>query len=155
MIVFDFDGVLTTNEVIVHEDGTESVICNRSDGLGISLLNKMNIPMLIISSEKNPVVSKRADKLGVPVIQGIENKKEALLEFLNNKDIDLQNTVYVGNDLNDLDCIELVGLSVAPSDAHPRIKSVVNIVLLLPGGRGAVNELATYIVQRIRGRAGQ
>ena len=62
-IVFDFDGVFTNNRVIVSEDGKESVICNRSDGIGLEMLRSLGIPMTIISTEKNPVVAQRATKL--------------------------------------------------------------------------------------------
>ena len=74
-VVFDFDGVFTNNKVIVSEEGRESVICNRSDGIGIEKLRKLNIPMIIISTEQNPVVSMRADKLKLPVKHGVKNKK--------------------------------------------------------------------------------
>ena len=147
-IVFDFDGVFTNNEVIIHEDGTESVICNRSDGLGISLLHDISIPMLIISTEENPVVSERAKKLKIPVVQGIKYKEKVLLELLTRKNIDLQNVIYVGNDLNDLNCMKLVGTSIVTSDAHTSVKSIADIVLLKSGGKGAVRELVDYIIMK-------
>lgn len=148
MIFFDFDGVFTNNEVIVHEDGTESVICDRSDGLGISLLHEMNIPLMIISTEENRVVSERAKKLGIPVKQGVKNKKATLIEITENRGIDLQNIIYVGNDLNDLECMELAGTSVIPADADPSVRSAAGIILSKPGGKGAVRELAGYILQK-------
>lgn len=64
-IVFDFDGVFTDNSVIVSQDGTESVICSRSDGLGLSKLRALGIPCTVISTETNPVVSKRCEKLRI------------------------------------------------------------------------------------------
>ena len=73
-IVFDFDGVFTDNRVIVSENGKESVICNRADGLGLEMLRILDIPMTIISTEKNLVVSSRAKKLKIPVVHGVKNK---------------------------------------------------------------------------------
>ena len=74
IIFYDFDGVMTNNKVSLSEDGKESVIVNRSDGLAISYFKKMNIKQFIISSETNPVVSKRAKKLKINAVQGIEKK---------------------------------------------------------------------------------
>ena len=74
-IIFDFDGVFTDNRVIVNGDGEESVICNRSDGLGISIIKRTGIPLLVLSTEKNPVVTKRCEKLGISCFQNLENKK--------------------------------------------------------------------------------
>ena len=72
-IIFDFDGVFTDNRVIVNENGQESVICNRSDGLGISAIKKYGISLLVLSKEKNPVVQKRCEKMEVPFVQEIDD----------------------------------------------------------------------------------
>ncbi len=73
-IVFDFDGVFTDNRVIISEDGKESVICNRSDGIGLEIIRNLEIPMKIISTEKNPVVTIRAKKLKLYVEYIVEIK---------------------------------------------------------------------------------
>ena len=75
LFVYDFDGVMTDNKVYVDQDGKETVQVNRGDGLGISEIKKLGIEQIIISTEKNPVVVKRAEKLGIGCMQGIENKK--------------------------------------------------------------------------------
>ena len=85
--------------------------------------------MIIISTEENAVVRRRAEKLKIPVVHGVRDKKSVLLEIIDEKGLNLENVIYVGNDMNDLDCIDIVGTSVAPADAHPAIKSVVDIVL--------------------------
>ncbi|MEY2940072.1 MAG: hypothetical protein RIS58_1059, partial [Actinomycetota bacterium] len=77
-IVFDFDGVFTDNKVIVSQDGSEFVVCDRGDGMGITLLKEIGIRMMILSKEKNPVVSARGSKLGIEVIQGCDDKLPAL-----------------------------------------------------------------------------
>src|SRR5947207_3214111 len=105
LVVFDFDGVFTDNRVIVAEDGKESVVCDRSDGLGLNMLRERGIEMVIISTEVNPVVQMRAKKLKLPCISGCEDKLEALNAILKEKKISLGETAYIGNDINDLPCL--------------------------------------------------
>jgi len=147
-IVMDFDGVFTDNRVIVMQDGTEAVICDRSDGWGISRLRELGIPMVVISTEANPVVDARCRKLGLECIHGVSDKREVLEQWLRKRSISAENVVYVGNDVNDLQCMRLVGCAVAPDDAHPDIRRVAHIVLQSSGGRGALRELAELILQK-------
>jgi len=79
-IAFDFNGVFTDNRVYVMQNGEEAVVCDRSDGMGISMLRKAGIPLVIISTEKNPVVAVRGIKLNLDVLQGIEHKLSKLSE---------------------------------------------------------------------------
>jgi YrbI family 3-deoxy-D-manno-octulosonate 8-phosphate phosphatase len=81
IIYYDFDGVMTDNKVYADQNGNEMVQVNRADGLGIAEIKKLGIKQIIISTEKNPVVSARANKLGIPCLQGIENKKDALINY--------------------------------------------------------------------------
>jgi YrbI family 3-deoxy-D-manno-octulosonate 8-phosphate phosphatase len=148
-IIFDFDGVFTDNRVIVFEDGREAVICNRSDGLGISLLKKTNIPMLVLSTEKNSVVKTRCDKLGLECTQGIDNKLSYLKNWLNQKNILLSNVIFIGNDINDLECLSSVGCGIAVADAYPEVLSVAKIVLKRSGGHGAIRELAELVIKEV------
>jgi len=147
-VVFDFDGVFTDNRAIVLEDGSEAVTVNRGDGMGIKWLKETNIPILILSTEPNPVVRARAQKLGLPVIHGVERKWQILLDWLNERDLQPTQVVYVGNDLNDLECMNNVGCAVAVADAVPEILKQVDIVLHKKGGRGAVREICDLILQR-------
>lgn len=144
-IIFDFDGVMTDNRVAVSEDGKEAVFCNRSDGLGIDLLKKRGIPMLVISLERNPVVAARCRKLGIECMQGIERKDEALCRWLAEHGLRAARTVYLGNDINDLACMRLVGFPVAVGDAYAPVKAIARWVLTRHGGHGAVRELADAI----------
>lgn len=146
-VVFDFDGVFTNNRVIVREDGNESVICNRSDGLGIERLRKLNIPMVIISTEQNPVVSMRAKKLKLPEKHGVKNKKIELEKFASSVNVKLKNIVFIGNDINDLECMNSVGFPIAVADAFEEIKEVSIYTLTRNGGDGAVREFCDLIYQ--------
>ena len=146
LIVYDFDGVMTDNRVIVFEDGTEAVVVSRADGLGVALLRSLNIPQLILSTERNPVVRARAAKLGLEVIASCKDKKHTLMKFCEQSDYDLQKVVYVGNDLNDLEVMKIVGFPIAPADAHPDIRSISKLVMNAKGGKGVVRELSDTIV---------
>jgi YrbI family 3-deoxy-D-manno-octulosonate 8-phosphate phosphatase len=145
-LVLDFDGVLTDNRVIVLEDGREAVSCDRGDGLGLTLLRNTKVRTLILSKEQNPVVSARARKLKIECLQGIDDKRTALLDWLTKNGLTASATVYVGNDVNDLECMRLVGCAVCPSDGHPEALKAAAHVLTQPGGRGAVRELCDAIL---------
>lgn len=144
-IVFDFDGVMTDNRVLVFQDKSEAVLCNRADGLGIAMLHACGIPMLVLSTEKNPVVAARCHKLGLECLQGIDTKEEALATWLAERGYAPARTIYVGNDCNDLGCLRLVGCPVVVSDAHEDTKAVAQMILSRPGGKGAVRELADIV----------
>ena len=136
----DFDGVLTDNLVYVDQDGKESVRCSRADGLAFDALRKMEIPTIIFSTERSPIVAARAAKLQVPAIHGVESKRGALIDLATEKNWDLARLAYIGNDLNDLHALALCGYRVCPSDAHPRVVEACTMQLRSRGGEGAVRE---------------
>jgi YrbI family 3-deoxy-D-manno-octulosonate 8-phosphate phosphatase len=148
LIVFDFDGVFTDNKVFVDENGTESVVCDRRDGLGIAMLRALAFPMIIVSTEENKVVSARAKKLKLVAYQGCANKREFVLQYLREKHLQATNTFYVGNDTNDLEAMAVCGYGVAPSDAHPKILAIADKTLRSSGGHGAVREFAEFIIEK-------
>ena len=142
----DFDGVLTDDRVTVSEGGEESVVCSRSDGMGIELLRKAGLPMTVISKEKNKVVAARCEKLKVPCSHGIEDKLPLMQRWLADNGIAPEDAIYVGNDINDLPCMAHVGCAVAPGDAHRSAIEAADIVLTRPGGQGAIRELADLLL---------
>ncbi|WP_150126853.1 acylneuraminate cytidylyltransferase [Sphingomonas panacis] len=144
-LVMDFDGVLTDDRVFVSETGAESVVCSRRDGMGIERLRKAGLPMLVISKETNPVVAARCRKLRLPYHHGVEGKLAVLQAWLAETTIDPAETLYVGNDINDLECMAAVGCAVAPQDAHPRALAAAALVLDADGGRGAIRLLADLL----------
>ena len=148
LIVYDFDGVMTNNIVYIDQNGNEMVQVNRADGLSISEIKKLGIKQIIISTEKNPVVSARAIKLGIPCLQGIENKKDVLLVYCQKNDIDLNHVAYIGNDINDKNAMEISGLTFCPSDAHESIKAISDHILETKGGSGVIRELLDLLKQR-------
>ncbi|MEP0806678.1 MAG: acylneuraminate cytidylyltransferase [Chloroflexota bacterium] len=151
LIVFDFDGVFTDNRVWTDQDGRESVAASRSDSIRFGELRAKGVELLILSSEPNPVVTARAKKIGVEVIQGIglQDKGRVMREVLERKKVKAENVVYVGNDLNDLPCFEVAGWAVAVADAYPEVIRAADYVLNRPGGHGAVRELCDIILKNI------
>jgi YrbI family 3-deoxy-D-manno-octulosonate 8-phosphate phosphatase len=150
LIVMDFDGVLTDNRVWVDDTGREAVAAFRSDSLGLALLRgRSGIEPLVISMETNPVVTARCRKMNVPVLQGITHKAEALLKLLAEKNIDPAEVVYLGNDVNDLECFPVAGYAVAPSDAEPEVQMAADMVLTRKGGHGAVREMCDLLMEKI------
>jgi len=146
LLVFDFDGVFTDNRVYVSQDGSESVLCWRSDGLGLSKVKQFGIPVWVISTERNPVVSARCNKLQIDCIPGCEDKLAALKDIARQHGCLLKETAFVGNDINDQSCLEAVGLPIVVADAHPDVVNCALYTTLNPGGRGAVREICDLIV---------
>jgi N-acylneuraminate cytidylyltransferase len=149
LVVFDFDGVITDNQVWTDEDGHEQVSSNRSDSLGLSMLMaQKKIELMILSREVSPVVAARARKIRLPVMQSVLDKGAALKTLLDEKGIDPGQVIFMGNDVNDLPCLPLVGCFVAPSDAHPEVLRRADLVTKALGGRGAIRELCDILLKR-------
>lgn len=156
LVVFDFDGVMTDNAVLVFADGTEAVRCWRGDGLGLRALRESGVDAFVLSTEVHPVVQARCRKLGVECAQGCEDKPSALKELVRARGIALEEVAYVGNDVNDLGCLELVGLPIVVQDAHHSVAAAARWRTTLPGGHGAVREVCDAIAQaRAAGRPGR
>ncbi|HNF36829.1 MAG TPA: acylneuraminate cytidylyltransferase [Anaerolineales bacterium] len=151
MIICDFDGVVTDNLVITDQDGRELVTASRSDSMHIKKLREMGVEVMILSSEPNPVVLARAKKMGVEAIHnvGMQDKGRVMREVLAQKNVEAQNVVYVGNDLNDLPCFEIAGWSVAVADAYPEVIRAADHVLTKTGGHGAIRELCEIVLKQL------
>ncbi len=151
-IIYDFDGVFTDNSVYVDSNSNEFVRCNRGDGLGLNLLNsflrykKLDIDQFILSTEVNPVVQSRADKLGLQCYQGISNKLEFVVNNLSFGQEDKISTLFLCNDLNDLELMRYAGHSVVPSDAHNLVKQEASVVLESKGGDGFLREFVEEFI---------
>jgi len=145
LICYDFDGVMTDNRALMTEDGREAVWVHRGDGLAIEMIKHLGVPQVIVSKERNPVVAARAQKLGIPVMQGVDDKLTILTDYARAHDLALENTVYVGNDINDVAAMRAVGHPVAPADAHPKVLAIAHIVTTARGGHGVIRELFDLI----------
>ncbi|MGO1973443.1 MAG: cytidylyltransferase domain-containing protein [Propionibacteriaceae bacterium] len=145
-VITDFDGVHTPDTAYVDETGRESVRVSRSDGLGVGLLRRAAVPFLILSKERNPVVTARAAKLGVEVLQGVDDKETAVRGWIAEHGLDPARVAYVGNDINDLPALGVVGWPVAVPESHPDVLARARIVLTRRGGEGAVRELCERVL---------
>lgn len=145
-VVLDFDGTQTDDRVLIDSDGRETVAVHRGDGLGIAALRKAGVPLLILSTEQNPVVAARAHKLRVPVLHGIDRKDLALKQWCDEQSIAPERVLYVGNDVNDLPCFALAGWPVAVASAHDSVRAAARAVTTTPGGFGAIREIAAWLL---------
>jgi YrbI family 3-deoxy-D-manno-octulosonate 8-phosphate phosphatase len=146
-VITDFDGVHTDDLVTVAQDGWESVRVSRADGLGVERLRSVGIPLLIVSKEVNPVVQARAAKLGVELLHSVDDKRRAVGKWLTTRQIPADRAAYLGNDVNDLGAMGLVGWPVAVADAHSAVQQAARLVLTRPGGNGAVRELCDLVIE--------
>lgn len=150
LVVFDFDGVFTDNSVYVFEDGREAVRCSRLDGIGLAKLTKLGINTMILSSEKNQAIPKRAEKLKIEYIHGSEDKLKDLRSVIDRKGFALSQVAFVGNDINDEDCLKAVGLPITVADAHPDVINLGKYITKINGGYGAVREVCDWFVSSLK-----
>jgi N-acylneuraminate cytidylyltransferase len=150
-VVFDFDGVMTDDAVWTSADGSESVRCSRLDGQGVDRARHAGLRMFILSSEKNAVVRARGEKLGVEVVHGTGafRKADVLSQWLAAEHIDPHDIVFMGNDLNDVDCMRLAGFAIAPANASADAKAAADMVTSASGGDGAVREALEFIACKL------
>ncbi len=141
VICFDFDGVFTDNKVYTDQFGHEMVCCNRSDGIGISNLKELGIKVYVVSTEKNQVVSVRCSKLKIDCFQAVEDKAKMLIKISNDLSIPLDKFAFVGNDVNDLPALKIVGMPIAVADSNPTIFDFCSYKTKSKGGCGAVREI--------------
>jgi YrbI family 3-deoxy-D-manno-octulosonate 8-phosphate phosphatase len=145
LVVFDFDGVFTNNRVVVSEDGSESVVCNRSDGIGLRRLEEIKVQIFILSSETNNAVVQRARKIQIQCFAGVKDKLALLKTEIKRRKLSLENVAFMGNDINDVDCLKAVGFPVVVADAWPEVMPYAKLVLKRKGGEGAVREFCDLI----------
>lgn len=146
VVITDFDGVHTEDRVLVDQHGVEAVQVCRADGLGVDLLRRAGVPLLIVSTETNPVVTARARKLGVEALTGVRDKAGAVRAWLAGHGGDPGRVAYLGNDVNDLEAMATVGWPVAVADARPEVRRAARLVLGRRGGAGAVRELCDLVL---------
>ena len=180
LLVTDFDGVWTDDSVYVDQDGRESVRCLRADGFGITRLQAAGVPVVVLSAEVNPVVAARCAKLKVACYQRVNDKlaalerleREGAFVVLGNEAVryDLAHIAYMGNDVNDLECLKAVGFPIvvrnaerAVFEAFGQFQSVgvewaveyavpgVPFVPQRAGGYGAVREVCDLILEARNG----
>ena len=144
MLVLDVDGTMTDNGIYIDENGVESKRYNAKDGVGIYELIKNNILIGIIShSEKGDGIKSRASYLGIShCYVGNEPKDKILLEWIKKEKILIEEVAFIGDDINDMSIINIVGYSACPVDASDLVKNNVSLILESKGGYGCVREFS-------------
>ena len=140
LALYDFDGVMTDNKVIVDQNGYESVSVNRSDGLAVQLIKELDIKQIIVSTEENIVVSRRAEKLNIECYQSISDKSSAVKEIAKSNGVNLENVAFIGNDINDLEAMKICGHAFCPQDARIEVKKISCKVFDSQGGSGVIRD---------------
>ena len=147
-IVLDVDGVLSDGSLVYTSSGEELKSFSVKDGLGLTAARKSGIKLGIITARISPMVERRAKELHFDVLlMGHANKTEALRALCAECQIDLKTIAYMGDDLNDLGALQLVGLPMAPNNAVPEVKQLAKFISTVNGGQGAVREAVEYILK--------
>ena len=145
LLGIDFDGVMTDNNVYVFEDGREAVRCSRLEGYGLRRAAAAGVHSFILSTEANPVVSRRAEKLKIDCVQNCLDKVIAFRQIVQQRGLSMDEAAFIGNDVNDLELLKLVGLPVIVADAHEDLDDLGAFRTRRKGGDGAVRELCDAI----------
>jgi 3-deoxy-D-manno-octulosonate 8-phosphate phosphatase (KDO 8-P phosphatase) len=141
--------VLTDTGVYYSDRGEEMKRFSIRDGMGVERLRKlMNIETGIVTGELSGSVKKRAEKLKIQELHlGSKNKILVLNGLLKRKNLKAENIAFIGDDMNDLEIMKLVGLAACPSDAIDDVKKISDYVCKNCGGHGAFRELAELIIK--------
>ena len=141
-LIMDVDGTLTDGTIYLDNNGNEMKKFNVKDGYAINtILPEYDIVPI-------EIVRKRCEELNIKkVVQGSINKVNDMKLILNDLSISMEETAYIGDDMNDIECMKLVGLCACPNDAVNEVKKICDIVAEKNGGEGAVREIIEKIVQ--------
>lgn len=148
MVITDFDGVVTDNCVYISDDGIMSRKINFKDVVGFYLLKRNNIDIAIISGEKNAAIETIAKNLEIrEVYQNIRNKLPVLKEIVAKKNLTQEEYLYIGDDINDIECLNYAKYALTVPNSTEKVKAVDNIQITVhSGGTGAIREVADCLV---------
>lgn len=150
IIVLDVDGTLTDGSIYYGDNDVETKKFNTKDAAGILAAQAVDIPCMILTGRSSEAVTRRGQDLHVKyVVQGISDKEAFLRDFLMEKGINAENALYVGDDLNDVACMKLVGHVACPIDAADEVKEISEYISKLQGGHGAVRDCIFYYLKRM------
>jgi N-acylneuraminate cytidylyltransferase len=149
IIITDFDGVWTDNKVLTFADSSEAVYSSKLDSLGLDWFRSIsNLPILVVSKERHPILASRCAKLKLDVLPCVDDKVAAIEPELERRNLTWAQVCYIGNDLNDLECMSRAKLAFCPADAVLEIKAQAHYILNKPGGNGAVREMFELLIER-------
>ena len=149
LVILDVDGTLTDGGVYIDSNGVESKKFNIKDGAGIVLAQQAGIEFMILTGRKSYCVEHRANELKIKyVFQGIADKLSHLQQFLSQQGLSPNNLAYIGDDVNDIECMHIVGVTACPADAVEEVRQQCDFVSRYNGGQGAVREVCDMIRKR-------
>lgn len=143
LLVMDVDGTLTDGKIYISATGEMFKVFDVKDGYAIkNILHNIGMKSAIITGRVSEIVQKRAEELEIDwVYQGIADKKECLQVLMKDNGYHNEDVIYIGDDINDLECMQIVGYSCCPADAHDEVKKMADYVASKCGGAGAVREV--------------
>ena len=148
LIVLDVDGTLTDGKIYYDSSGNEIKSFNVKDGMAITQAQNNGIDIAIITGRTSNIVERRAKELGIKYIyQGTHSKVDALKCILNLLNISLDEVMYIGDDINDIDIMKKVKYTACPRDAVQEVKNIANVISLKDGGNGAVREIIEMVLR--------
>ncbi|QNL48421.1 HAD-IIIA family hydrolase [Olivibacter sp. SDN3] len=148
VLVFDVDGVLTDGKVLVTENGDQLRTFNIRDGYALQLAVKREMPVVVITGGKSQGVLMRLSGLHVKhIFLGVNNKIKVLKEWLDDHRFNLDDVLYMGDDMPDLGVMKLVGMAACPADAIEEVKSISHYISAREGGRGAVRDVIEKVLK--------
>lgn len=148
MLVMDVDGTLTDGRIYIGANGEVMKAFDVKDGYAIVQMQKQGIVPVIITGRKSDIVTERAKELHIAELyQGVSDKLECLKKVAGKYGLEKSEIAYIGDDLNDLSCMEFCGMSACPQDAVEEIKGYVGYLCKNNGGRGAVREFVDYLMK--------
>ncbi|QOR68975.1 HAD hydrolase family protein [Cytobacillus suaedae] len=147
MLIMDVDGTLTDGKIYVGENGEVFKAFNVKDGYRLINIKKYNITPVIITGKKSDILANRARELRIEEVhQGVEDKLVVLDEILNRYELGYESVAYIGDDVNDIDCMKVCYFTACPADAINEVMDQVDYVCQKSGGNGAVRELIDLII---------
>lgn len=148
LFITDVDGVLTDGRIILGNNGEELKFFHVHDGKGIQLAHEAGIKTAIITGRESKLVERRAEELSIKEVhQNIKDKIKVFNNVLDKYNVIEEEVAYIGDDVNDLDILERVGLSFTPANGVKKVKEVVDYITTKEGGQGAVREAIELILE--------
>lgn len=146
--VFDMDGVLTDGSLIVLPGNEYVRTMNIKDGYALQLAVRKGYNVVVISGSVSKPCAERLEYLGVRnVFMKVKDKEEVLAQFLLANHLKWEETLFMGDDIPDMEVMKLVGLAACPSDAVPEIRAVSTFISTIPGGKGCVREVIEKVLK--------
>tara|TARA_B110000438_G_C15679346_1_gene591652 strand:+ start:566 stop:1057 length:492 start_codon:yes stop_codon:yes gene_type:complete len=147
LVITDVDGVLTDGGMYYSSKGEVYKKFNTRDGMGVELLKKNGIETIFLTKENSKVSQSRAKKLKVKIYSGVQNKEKKLFTICKMLSIEPKSICYIGDDVNDLSIMKLVGISATPNDGILEVKKIADLICKNKGGNGAFREFADFILK--------